>query len=162
MNAPRDLGRLAATAAIGLWLAGVMASAAADGPRKPVPDDPTWREECGSCHVAYPPRMLPTESWRRVMAGLDQHFGVDASLDPAVAASIADFLNRNARQAGKAGAGSVPAPLRITEMSWFRREHREIAGAKWSDPAVRSAANCAACHRHAEQGKFGERDIVVP
>lgn len=162
MNALREAVRLAVTAALVVGLAGAMASATADAPRKPAPDDPAWREECGSCHVAYPPRMLPAESWRKVMAGLDQHFGVDASLDPATAASIEAFLARNARQAGKTVAGADAAPLRITEMSWFRREHRQITKAKWNDPAVGSSANCGACHRQAEQGRFGERDIKVP
>ena len=39
-------------------------------------------QECASCHVAYPPGMLPAASWARLMSGLGQHFGTDASFDP--------------------------------------------------------------------------------
>jgi len=55
-----------------------------------------WKEECGSCHLAYPPRFLSAESWRAVISGLDKHFGSDASLDAAAATEIGDFLEKNA------------------------------------------------------------------
>ena len=42
---------------------------------------PAYVQECGSCHAAYPPGMLPARSWQRVMGGLDRHYGSDASLD---------------------------------------------------------------------------------
>ena len=29
-----------------------------------------WRTECGECHLAYPPAMLPAASWQAVMGGL--------------------------------------------------------------------------------------------
>ena len=37
--------------------------------------NPKWKSECASCHVAYPARLLPAESWRALMGGLDKHFG---------------------------------------------------------------------------------------
>ena len=40
-----------------------------------------WQTECGSCHAAYPPRLLTAQSWRTIVKGLDRHFGVDASVD---------------------------------------------------------------------------------
>ena len=63
---------------------------------RPVATNPTWQAECSTCHVAYPPRLLPRESWRAVMSGLDKHFGSDASLDPATAREIGTFLDQNA------------------------------------------------------------------
>ena len=38
-----------------------------------------WQQECASCHIAYAPALLPKGSWRRLMSGLDQHFGENAS-----------------------------------------------------------------------------------
>jgi nitrate/TMAO reductase-like tetraheme cytochrome c subunit len=52
--------------------------------------------------------------------------------------------------------------MRISDSSWFRKEHREVDTATWKSPAVKSAANCGACHRQAEQGDFSERNLVVP
>lgn len=118
--------------------------------------NPTWKAECGACHVAYPPRLLPAESWRRLMGRLDQHFGVDASVDGAAAREIGAFLDRNAPHGAPAGT------LRITETTGFVREHDEVPARIWKSPAVRSPANCGACHLQAERGDFGERQIRIP
>ena len=132
--------------------------AAADGKRKPSPVDPVWQEECASCHIAYPPRLLPASSWQRLMQGLGDHFGSDASLEPQRAAAIEAFLVANA---GKPKSGATAVPLRITETTWFRREHDEVAASKWRSPAVGSPANCAACHTQAEKGRFDEDEIRI-
>ena len=82
-------------------LLGVMMSAAHaedddDDERVPPAKNALWQNECGSCHVAFPPRLLPAASWRAVMSGLDKHFGSDASLDAASAREIGAFLEKNA------------------------------------------------------------------
>ena len=121
--------------------------------------DPKWKAECGSCHTAYPPQLLPASAWRRILSGLDRHFGTDATLDAAAAAEIGTFLEQNAGT-GKRVRGAQT--LRITESAWFRREHRELPAATWNLPGVKTAANCAACHTTADQGDFRERNIRVP
>ena len=131
----------------------------ADGPRMPRETDKTWREECGSCHLAYPPSLLAADNWRRMMRGLDRHFGSNASLDAASAAKITAFLERNASTRGQRNASST---LRITDTPWFVREHDEVSPATWRDPKVKSAANCAACHRGADRGDYDDHDIVIP
>lgn len=73
------------------------AKAAAPRPRD------TYQRECGDCHVAYPPRLLPAADWRRIVGTLDRHFGVDASLDAATSASIAAWLESNAGRARGGG-----------------------------------------------------------
>ena len=57
---------------------------------------------------------------------------------------------------------SPPPQDRITRSAWFLREHGEVRPATWALPAVKSAANCAACHTRADQGEFRERDIRIP
>ena len=131
----------------------------ADGPRMPREVDTTWQQECGSCHLAFPPSMLTADNWRRMMAGLDKHFGANASLDEITAAKITAFLERNASTRGERNASST---LRITDTRWFVREHDEVSPAIWRDPKIRSAANCAACHRGADRGLYNEHDIVIP
>ncbi len=113
-------------------------------------DNARWRAECGSCHVAYPPQLLPAPAWRRIIAGLDKHFGTDASLEPAAAAEIGAFLERHAAAGRRAGAQT----LRITESAWFRHEHDEVPAAAWKRPTVKSAANCAACHTARRARRF--------
>lgn len=129
--------------------------------RKPLVSNARWKEECGSCHMAYPPRFLSAESWRAMMAGLNKHFGSDASLDATAAAEIGDFLEKNAStKLRRSSTGNEP-PLRITETRWFQSEHRKVANS-WKDPRVKSLANCAACHTQADSGSFSEREIRVP
>ncbi|GAB4176034.1 MAG: hypothetical protein OHK0026_09360 [Rhodocyclaceae bacterium] len=128
-----------------------------------------WKAECSACHIAYPPSLLPERSWRELMSGLDRHFGENASLDAASAAEITAFLASNsADRSGRRGAkrmAGIPAeqaPLRISETPYFRRKHRDINPVVFSRPAIRSAANCAACHRGAESGSFSEHDVRIP
>ena len=124
------------------------------------PPNARWQSECASCHIAYPPGLLPAQAWRRMMSQLDRHYGADASLEPAVAAEIGAHLERYSGS-GKRARG-VPQSLRITESAWFVREHHEVPQATWNSPAVKSAANCAACHTLAEQGDYRERNIRIP
>jgi hypothetical protein len=66
-----------------------------------------WQRECGDCHIAYPARLLPAADWRRIVATLDRHFGVDASLDAATTASISNWLEANAGRARREGTGEA-------------------------------------------------------
>ena len=124
--------------------------------------DPVVKEECGSCHLVYAPSMLPASSWTRMMGDLKNHFGSDASVDPDTARKISAYLTANAadqagrRYSGKLmrGVSMVNAPLRITELPKWVREHREVAASEWKKPAVRSKANCTACHVDAERGYY--------
>lgn len=146
-----------------LLSAGVSLAAHAD--RLPLPaDTPTaYREECGSCHLAFPPALLDAGSWQRTMAELGRHFGTDASVTPAQQESIRQFLLRRAGSPQRLGtAADTGAPPRLTQTPWFRREHREVPGALWKDKRVNSAANCEACHAGAAQGRYSEHDLALP
>jgi hypothetical protein len=121
---------------------------------------PKWKAECASCHVAYPPQLLPAAAWRRIMSGLGKHFGTDASLDAETAAEIGVFLEQNAARGKRARTGGET--LRITETAWFRHEHDEVPAATWKRAGVKSAANCTACHTAADRGDFSERNIRIP
>lgn len=137
--------------------------AEADGPQRFELTHPLYLEECGSCHVAYPPQLLPMPSWRALMGGLASHFGVNASLDPASVAAITDYLWAHA---GRSERSAAAAPLRISETRWFRHEHREgqegIPRGAFASEAIGSAANCGACHRGAAEGDYREERIRIP
>ena len=124
-----------------------LAPAAMAESRLSVPQNDRWKAECGSCHIAYPPQLLPAQSWQRLMSGLDRHFGTDASLDAATAAEIGAFLQKH-------GGRRADETLRITETNWFAREHRKVS--------AKNAASCESCHTTAAQGDFRERNIRLP
>ncbi len=117
-----------------------------------------YKTECGSCHTPFPAALLSAPDWKQTLAGLDKHFGTDASLDAKPAAEIAAWLERNASRRHVSGAKEP----RITTTNWFKREHDEVPARVWKDARVKSAANCAACHQGADQGRYGEREINIP
>ena len=119
-----------------------------------------WKEECGSCHVAYPPQLLTAGDWQRLMEELDRHFDENAVLDPKDNKKILDFLQSNA---GSGKKNSAPS-LRISDTPWFTRKHRAILfipgvirSFKNKGPAVKSLSNCTACHINAERGDWSKR-----
>jgi hypothetical protein len=134
--------------------------ARAGGGRPAVPLLPAYQQECASCHLAYPPGALPAASWQRLMSDLPHHFGTDASLDPATVQQISGWLAANAGS-WKRVAGAPPED-RISRSDWFIRKHREVAPTTWRLPAVKSPANCVACHGGAEQGDFDEDRVRIP
>ena len=146
---------LSSTAAVAALTPG---ASTAESPRAPLP--PAYMEECGSCHVAFPGRMLDAASWSAVVAGLEQHFGVDASADPVTLEPIRAYLASTARSRPTTANG-VPL-LRITETRWFRHEHDEVPGRFWKGPEAVKPSDCAACHRNAEQGSYSERSLHLP
>jgi Dihaem cytochrome c len=128
-----------------------------------------YRKECGACHLDFPPGFLPAESHRRIMAGLERHFGQNAELDPAVRDRVERYLVENAAEARSArksqkvlGSLAGAAPLRITEVPWFERKHRRIDASVAARPTVRSRANCAACHAGAADWDFDDDRVKIP
>lgn len=129
-----------------------------------------YQEECGSCHLAYPPGLLPAASWQGVMSGLEDHFGDNAELDSDVLQQLSNYLASNSAEMSayrrsqaimSSLRNSRTPPLRITELSYFAHEHREIPKRIIELPEVGSLSQCNACHRYAEQGSFSEDDIWI-
>jgi hypothetical protein len=121
---------------------------------------PAYQEECGTCHAPYPPGLLPAPSWQRVMGTLSRHYGTDASLDAATATQLSSWLAANAGASRR--AREAPPQDRVTRSAWFGREHDEVPAATWRSAAVKSPANCGACHTQANQGDFDEHRIRIP
>jgi nitrate/TMAO reductase-like tetraheme cytochrome c subunit len=141
--------------------AGLVTLAAQAEERRVTINNRLLQQECGSCHVVYPPQLLPAASWRAVMGGLDKHFGTDASLDAAARSEILRYLQANADR-HDTPAGGEPL-LRISETRWFVNEHsEELPRDIWRNPAAKSPANCSACHTAAEQGDYSERWLRIP
>ena len=132
-------------------------------------ENPKWKTECSTCHIAYPPGFLPERSWRKIMSDLKSHFGESAELDTPARDEITKFLLDNAADHGSSKsskiAKSIPAnqtPLRLTETQYFKRRHDEVSASVWKRKSINSAANCAACHPGADKGNFSEHAVRIP
>jgi cytochrome b/mono/diheme cytochrome c family protein len=124
-----------------------------------------YRKECGACHLAYPPHFLPAESPRRIMAGLERHFGgANVELERATRDRIERYLAESSGDAGTAPdvAPGGGAPTRITELRWFQKKHREIAASVVARQSVRSLSNCTACHGGAADWDFDDDRVKIP
>lgn len=124
-----------------------------------------WKSECGSCHMAYPPGLLPGKSWQAIMNGLTNHFGNNASVDKLTETEIRRFLVYNSadRDTRPSPVNTLPRQTpRITDSAWFRRAHHELPSSVFHRKSVGSAANCMACHRDAEKGIFSEDNARIP
>ncbi|MCC6208513.1 MAG: cytochrome b/b6 domain-containing protein [Gammaproteobacteria bacterium] len=135
-----------------------------------LPDNATWRSECGDCHLAFHPSLLPVRSWRRMMLTLSDHFGEDVALDAGTAAEIEAFLTANAAEA----LASEPAhrilasiaadqiPLRVTDTVYWKRKHSGIDDKYWTAQKVGHRSNCKGCHLDADAGTFEDAGMRLP
>lgn len=133
-------------------------------------DNARWRTECGDCHLAFHPSLLPARSWQALMAGQDDHFGDDLGLDADSRAEILTFLVSNASENHQSEAAWMmdrsvaidQAPLRVTEVAFWKRKHGKISPEVWKSNKVKSKANCAACHLDADKGTFEDAGMRIP
>ncbi len=172
--APAVLSRPLSAAIVFLGLTAVAGGAIAHFSRLPafgVPTEPlnaAYAKECGSCHSAHHPSIAPAATWAAIMAGLDDHFGENASLDAAATARLAAYLADNAAEkwdtwpANRLRKASAQDPLRITDTRGWKRAHRHLPAEVFKSKAVGGKLNCTKCHRDAESGRFAPRAIAIP
>lgn len=127
-------------------------------------------EECGACHMAYPPGLLPAVSWHNMMMTLEDHFGENAEIDKQTKSHITSYLerqslgkNRYSRMGKMSRNLPEVAPMRISELPYFIRKHDEIPeGLVGDNSEVGSLSQCDSCHKQAEKGDFDEDHITIP
>jgi cytochrome b len=130
--------------------------------------DRTYTQECGSCHLAYPPSLAGAAIWTAVMGGLTNHFGENASLDAATTTNLGDWLRANSgehwdtRAANEFRLANPTDPQRITATASWVRMHSKLPDAIFKSPKVGAKGACATCHRDAASGRFDPQDISTP
>jgi mono/diheme cytochrome c family protein len=132
-------------------------------------DNATYKEECGACHFVYQPELLPSGSWEKILAGLEDHFGEGVELDPESKRIIAEYLKANAAERSSAkravkimrSLGSR-APLRITDVPYIQEKHHEVSPNVLKRKSIGSLSNCIACHTTAEKGDYDDDNVVIP
>jgi hypothetical protein len=139
---------------------------------KPV-DDNKYQDECGECHFAYQPGLLPAKSWEALLDAdaLRKHFGVDAELDKETLHAIHDYAVENAadkswyKRSRKIAAATAegPAPIRITELRYISRKHQDIPEKMIKgNKGVKSLSFCDKCHTQAAEGVYDVDTVNIP
>ena len=132
-----------------------------------------YQEECGSCHFAYPPGLLPGKSWAKLLddKGLNDHFGENASLDADTLQEIRDYAMENAAEKSNfkrsrkiaLATEEGDAPLRIADVRYIKRKHHDIPEKMIKgNKDVKSLSYCNACHTKAEKGIFDNDTVSIP
>jgi hypothetical protein len=134
--------------------------------------DPTYLKECGSCHFAYSPGLLPARSWELHMRRLEKHFGESLALPAPARAAILRYLTENAADRSPYNGSKVfmerlsadATPYRLLDVPLYREMHtimREVISTK-PKVKVRTLTNCNACHQWAPEGSFGTTELFIP
>ena len=147
--------------------AGALASAVpASGVIELPPNEP-FNSECTACHELYSPSLLPAESWKLLMANLEDHFGEDASLDDSTTQEITRYLMRYSSEkwdteaANRLRAVNPDKPYEITATSFWKRNHAQIDPKTFESRPVFSKGNCSTCHLDARTGRFDDQKIQI-
>lgn len=129
-------------------------------------ESPVFVNECASCHTLYPPSLLPKASWRKMMGDLSNHFGDDASLDPADQQTILAYLLKNSAETSTQEMSVKMMQswgkrdmIAITQTPFWKMRHKHISDAVFASEGVKSRANCKACHSDVEQGTIEDSAI---
>lgn len=127
--------------------------------------DALWIDECGSCHLAYHPSLLPARSWSKTFAEQQSHFGEDLGLSNVTLQHLQAYAARNAAEALASPVAwkmattvaAAAAPLRISATAYWEQRHASLDAATW-ERVHRSA--CGKCHRDAEAGTFAPGAMI--
>ena len=166
-------GILLTTPAFALWFSSAEPNPVALYSNSAWESDPRyshWQEEGSGCHTPHHPSLLPSRSWKRVMAQQENHFEEDLALDEEPLQQITQFLIRySAEQAYSEAAWKIDhsieaghAPLRITDTRYWRNRHHEIDEQIWLLPSVGGKIHCDGCHQDAAAGSFQDQAISLP
>jgi hypothetical protein len=138
------------------------------GDLKPV-KNPSYKENCGTCHFSYQPELLPSGSWKKILVQLEDHFGQSFELDPEAQKAVLGYLEANAaeRSTSKRAAKIMKSvgnstPMRITEVPYIKGKHRKVSATVLNRPSIGSLSNCTACHRRAEEGNYDDDYVIIP
>ncbi len=147
------------------WTSSYAAARAQQKASKPPPS--RWTKECGGCHLAYSPALLPMRSWERMMKEQAEHFGEDLSLSPSVAKALLDEARSDRTStwaAWKLARSAAPddSPQRISELRFWKHAHHDLPPAAFRPPVAQGKHDCDACHVDAASGIFQPRMIQRP
>jgi hypothetical protein len=128
-----------------------------------------FKQECGACHFAYQPGLLPAVSWQKILSNLPSHFGEEVTLEQEQKNIISAYLQENAAENSSAKRARKilkslrgQTPLRITETPYIQEKHHELNSSVFSKQAIGSRSNCIACHPTAEQGNYDDDFVKIP
>ena len=104
-----------------------------------------YLENCASCHIALPPAVLPTQTWKQLLQD-SEHYGVQLPplIDPP-RLLVWNYLKTFSRSITKA----EQVPYRVDESRYFKALHPKV-----KLPRPVQIGSCVSCHSSATAFNF--------
>jgi len=104
-----------------------------------------YLENCSSCHIALPPSVLPTQTWKNLLED-SQHYGVQLKplIDPP-RVLVWKYLSTFSRPLQK----EEETPYRVNSSRYFKALHPRV-----KLPSPVQIGSCVSCHPSAAQFNF--------
>lgn len=133
-----------------------------------LPPNETYESECGDCHKPFHPSLLSSDSWKQMLADLDDHFGENATLATDPLAEITAYLTEyggdkwDTEAANRFRITDPKAPYQITATPYWISKHEKVDPAIFKLKKVGVKSNCGACHTDHYSGRFDDQKIKIP
>lgn len=115
-------------------------------PTRYEPGFQAYLETCASCHIAVPPEVLPTESWREILRKPDNHFGVVIpNYNRLTQLLIWDYISNFSRPLPP----DSPIPLYVEKSRYFKALHPRV-----TMPPDMTSKSCITCHPNVANFNF--------
>jgi hypothetical protein len=128
-----------------------------------------YKKNCGTCHFAYQPGLLPARSWGKILDEPGGHPGGMLTIEKNAKREIKNYLVDNSaeKSSGKRSRKILASignstPTKISETPYIKEKHRKIKQEIFMQKSIGSRGNCSACHKSAEKGIYDDDDVVIP
>ncbi|NJO19925.1 MAG: cytochrome C [Spirulinaceae cyanobacterium RM2_2_10] len=116
----------------------------------PIPADlqlsaEVYLEKCGTCHLALPPEVMPSETWRQLLMNPQDHYNVSLDLITPEILLIWRYLNNFSRALNEGES----EPYRVADSRFFQALHPRVEFSE--TPGLET---CATCHNRAAEFNF--------
>ncbi|MCF4966627.1 cytochrome C [Nostoc sp. CMAA1605] len=104
-----------------------------------------YLENCSSCHIALPPAVLPTQTWKNILEE-SQHYGVNIKplLDPS-----RNLVWRYLSTFSRSHLKDEATPYRVSNSRYFKALHPQV-----KLPQPLQISSCVSCHPSAKEYNF--------
>ncbi|WP_228055880.1 diheme cytochrome c [Lusitaniella coriacea] len=105
-----------------------------------------YLENCGSCHIAIPPAVFPTQTWQQILENPEEHYSV--SLKPIIGPELLimwDYIKIFSRALNE----EEETPFRFLGSRYFKALHPRV---DFPESVVHTT--CASCHPGAREFNF--------
>lgn len=124
--------------------------------------------ECSDCHNLFPPHLLPSSSWVKLMNDQHEHYGEDLELEEDMVQLIKSYLITNSSEkSSREESYYFTKEIKdsklytITKLNTWKKRHQNIKDETFKKEDIESKSNCVACHKNFEKGIL-EDDKISP